>query len=279
MAVPLALALRARAAAHAVDLVADEARTLAAAREHGLVTAPRASLLEGPADAVFLCVPPAEIEEQVAEWSRLAPGALHMSLSAVQRPALAAARRVQERDPGFLFVCASPILDGDDGGARRGADAFLGRPVALCALPGAPPAALASAEALWLVLGAVPVALSAEEHDRRLALTGHLPFVTAAALAGLAAHSIAPESHADFLLGPTFLDATRAAGGPAPRWSAIVAANGDQVAAAARALARSLGVVADLLDSDPATPAGARQNALAAWAEPGAAFRRRLGER
>jgi prephenate dehydrogenase len=62
-----------------------------------------------------------------------------------------------------------------------------------------------------------------EEHDRALAMTSHLPHLTAAALAGV----LPPEWSG--LTAGGFRDATRVAAGGPELWAAILQANADGV--------------------------------------------------
>ncbi len=272
--IALAVALRERAAAGAVDLVDADPRVLDAAKEAGLEAAARVSLLPESPDAVFL----AGSTALLAEWARLAPGALIQELAEVQCPAQEAAARASALHPDLLYVGAHPLCYPGDRGRVPAAERYLGLPVALCPLPEVPEAALASAEKLWRFLGAVPVILSAEEHDAWMALTSHLPFVAASALAALAASRIVPGTREDLLLGPAFLAGTRMAQAPTGQWARILADNGGRIAPLARALARSLEGIAALLDETPSPRGGALAADLERHLAPAAEFRRRLGD-
>lgn len=273
----LALALRARGVAHAVDVVDPDEDALARARAHGLDAVPLSSQAEAPVEAVFLATPPSRIASSIEDWAGRAPGALLSDVGSVKRPVLAAAAKVRERVSGLLFVGAHPIAGTERrGGGSARPDLFAGRTVVLCPLEDVAPAALSSIERAWQLLGAVPITLSAAEHDRWLALTSHLPLVAASALAALASGHLAPGTHEELLVGPGFLDTTRVAASPPELWAEILSANADHTAPLVRALAGKLEEAAARLEEPLAS--GSREQRLAEWLEPASSFRRRLGE-
>lgn len=79
--------------------------------------------------------------------------------------------------------------------------------------------ALTRAERFWQFLGARVVRMSADDHDRVLARTSHLPHVVAAALAGSLSESDLP------FAATGFRDTTRIASGDPELWTAILLAN------------------------------------------------------
>jgi prephenate dehydrogenase len=161
----LAVALRARAVARAVDLVTTDLEAWGIAFAGRITTASRAGLLAGEPDAVFLAGPAPASEADLGEWARVSPPPLLQDLAALTPAVLAAAARVQRRCPGWLYVGAHPKLAAETTPGPP-AETFVGVRVDLCPLAGVAPAALASAERAWRLLGAEPCALSAEEHGR-----------------------------------------------------------------------------------------------------------------
>jgi prephenate dehydrogenase len=93
------------------------------------------------------------------------------------------------------------------------------------------------------------VRLTAEEHDRAVALTSHVPQVVASALKVLAARR-----NAELAAGPGFASATRVAGGSDAMWSDIFATNRDEVARALRELSGELERAALDLEREAETP-------------------------
>jgi prephenate dehydrogenase len=86
-----------------------------------------------------------------------------------------------------------------------------------------------------------------EEHDRALALTSHLPHLTAAALAGSL-----PDALRD-LTATGFRDTTRVAAGDPALWSAILAQNRDAVLQALARLTDRLGAFRTALEAGDRT--------------------------
>src|SRR5690606_27388801 len=114
------------------------------------------------------------------------------------------------------------------------------------------PDALERVTELARAVGAEPVLLTAEDHDRSVALTSHVPQLVASTLAVLVA-----EAGADAAAGPGFASATRVAGGAENMWRDIFISNGDAVAEALHKLGDQLSVAAAALAQKPPDPAPA----------------------
>jgi prephenate dehydrogenase len=120
-------------------------------------------------------------------------------------------------------------------------------------------------------LGARPVAIDAESHDRLLATVSHLPHVLANALVTQAAGALGEEDAALPRVGPSFRDATRVAGANSAIWTDIYVANREAIAAEVDAVAARLGEAAELLRAG-------EPDAITAWNERAADARRGLLE-
>jgi prephenate dehydrogenase len=115
---------------------------------------------------------------------------------------------------------------------------------------------------LLRALGAEPVWLSAEEHDRLVALVSHLPQLVAVALAvTVSEHGGAPVHAAD-LAGGGLRDALRLAGSPYGIWRDICLTNREQISAAIEQLALVLDDLRLHLTSPELRDAFARANQL-----------------
>jgi prephenate dehydrogenase len=100
-------------------------------------------------------------------------------------------------------------------------------------------------------VGARPVAIDADVHDRLMALVSHLPHVLAGALVNQAAATAPGGREALRSAGPSFVDLTRVAGSNPPLWADILIANRDAVLAELRAyLARLADVEAAVARGD-----------------------------
>jgi prephenate dehydrogenase len=124
---------------------------------------------------------------------------------------------------------------------------------------------------LVAALGARPVAIDAESHDRLLATVSHLPHVLANALVTEAAGALGEEDAALPRVGPSFRDATRVAGANSAIWTDIYVANREAIAAEIDAVVERLHEAAALLRAGDA-------GAVTAWNERAAEARRRLLE-
>jgi prephenate dehydrogenase len=107
-------------------------------------------------------------------------------------------------------------------------------------------------EGLVRQVGAMPVRMTAAEHDRAVALTSHVTQLVSSALA-----AVALEGGAEPALGPAFEGATRAAGGPERMWDDILATNADAVAAGLEGIVHELERVRASLTKDPPDTAAA----------------------
>lgn len=142
----------------------------------------------------------------------------------------------EEVGVGDRFVGSHPLAgDHRSGwGASRGG-LFDGARVFLSPAPSATDEAVVLAERLWRMVDARPEVLDADEHDRRLALTSHLPQLVSSALGGVLADAGVDRAE----LGPGGRDVTRLAGSSPEMWADIGIDNaGHLVPALAAAEAR-----------------------------------------
>lgn len=135
--------------------------------------------------------------------------------------------------------------------------------------------ALARLSAVIEQLGADPIAIDAEAHDRLMASVSHLPHVLANLLVSQALR-VAPTQAATGAstaigVNPSFRDATRVAGANTAVWTDIYLANADLLAEALDDAIRELSGVRDALDAEDA-------DALAAWNDAARAARSRLAD-
>jgi prephenate dehydrogenase len=93
-------------------------------------------------------------------------------------------------------------------------------------------------------LGGIPVAMTAEEHDRLVALTSHLPQVLALCYARMLR---AAGENAEQLCGPVARELLRISGMSAAMWGDILQANAHNIEPELRRLSRELDAAADAL--------------------------------
>ena len=221
------------------------------------------SLAEAVRDAelVVVAVPVGRLAEMVREVLDAAPTATVTDVGSTKR-ALAAVD-----DP--RFVAGHPVAGGATSGpARASADLFDGAVWFLTPSPAAEAARVETMERFVSSLGARPVRLDPEAHDRMLAATSHLPHVLANLLMRAAA---AAGDDALGYAGASLREMTRVAGANADVWTDIFVANGDLIATALESLGRELG------DVERALRDGEREF-FRRWIEDAAAARTRMLE-
>jgi prephenate dehydrogenase len=98
-------------------------------------------------------------------------------------------------------------------------------------------------------LGARPVAVDAETHDRLVAVFSHLPHVLANVLASQAAARLSEHGEALRQVGPSFRDMTRVAGANTAMWSDIYRSNRAAIVEEIRGFRRELDEVERRLDA------------------------------
>jgi prephenate dehydrogenase len=132
------------------------------------------------------------------------------------------------------FVPGHPMAGAGADRSASSAELFEGRPWVLCA-EAAEPSALQAVENLVTLVGARPVHMTVDAHDRAVALTSHAPRLVASVLMALAEGQGALAA-----AGPAFERVTRGAGGSVDVWRDILGSNADEVARALRLLTLEL---------------------------------------
>lgn len=184
------------------------------------------------AAAASLVVLAAPVRANIAVLGRLPaviPGsAIVTDVGSTKSETVSAAAALPDR---LQFVGGHPLAGGAVGGiAEARADLFDGRPWLLT--PGATTDAdaLASLRRFVEGLGARPVELSPEQHDRLVAFLSHLPQLAVTALMHVVGESVGEEGLA--LAGGGLRDTTRLASSPAGIWRDIAATNPTQLSQA-----------------------------------------------
>lgn len=159
------------------------------------------------ADLIVLATPLSAILRLLDDLPALHPGpAVVLDLGSTKS---AVVEKMAGLPPSFDPLGGHPMC-GKERSSLSEAEAGLyrGAPFALTPLARTSPAARRLVEELVRVIGAHPVWLEADDHDRMVAATSHLPYLTAAALASITP----PEAGA--LVGPGFRSTTRLAETP-----------------------------------------------------------------
>ncbi|HEX5195164.1 MAG TPA: prephenate dehydrogenase/arogenate dehydrogenase family protein [Solirubrobacteraceae bacterium] len=217
------------------------------------------------ADAVFAAAPVSRLEALVGAALAAAPmECVVTDVGSTKRAVVAA-----HDDP--RFVGGHPLAGAETAGvAHARADLFDGAVWYLTPRERTSGELYERLYRLLASLGARPMAIDAEAHDRMLAAVSHLPHVLANVLVAQAAAALGGERLP--AIGPSFRDATRVAGAPSAIWTDIYVSNRDAlIAELDGTIERLRGVRGSLAAADGA--------GLTAWNEAAAGDRRRLLER
>jgi prephenate dehydrogenase len=189
------------------------------------------------AAVVVLATPVRSLGEAAAAIAReLDEGALVFDVGSVKAAAIASVE--PKLRPGAYVPC-HPIA----GTERVGPDAaspllFEGKRCVICPTPRSNEQAVATVERLWTSLGAEPVRMTAQLHDRVFGAGSHLPHVAAYALAA-ALGQLAPDVIEGLRRLPTssLRDTTRVAASSPAMWRDIFLDNRSEVLPLIEALA------------------------------------------
>lgn len=202
---------------------------------------------------IVVAVPPDVTADVIQQELERFPGAVVTDVASVKLEPL---RTLQERGVDLThYIGSHPLAGRERGGAIAArADIFIGRPWVVCRDAETPASDLALVEGLALDLGAMPLEMSPEEHDRAVALVSHVPQLVASLLAGRFVD--APDGSLR-LAGQGVRDTTRIAASAPELWVQILGANAAPVVDVLDSLAADLTSVADALRA-PEAP-GARR--------------------
>jgi len=177
------------------------------------------------ADLVYLARPIRRILETLKVIDPcLRPGSLVTDAGSTKAEIVAQARRSIRR---AQFLGGHPMTGKEKRGAGEAeAGLFAGRTYVLTPVDRSELETPAAREFLgWLErIGATPVVLGPEAHDRVVACTSHLPQLVSTALAATLAERLESDEHLR-VAGPGLLDMTRLAASPFEIWADILATN------------------------------------------------------
>ena len=138
------------------------------------------------ADLVVLCSPLGTYAEiGAAIRDHLAPGAIVSDVGSVKQAVI---RDLGPQIPeGVHLIPGHPVAGTEHSGPEAGfAELFHGRWCILISLPETDPEAVARVGAMWETFGMRVVTMSADHHDKVLAVTSHLPHLIAYTIVGTA---------------------------------------------------------------------------------------------
>ena len=245
----LGLGLRARGVEVTLEDVSPSTALLAA--DYG---AGRARTAEDPAPALVVVATPPDVVADVIERAlETFPDSVVTDVASVKlAPFVELTRRGVDLTN---YVGSHPMAGRERGGAIMArADIFTARPWIICRDEETPAEALALIESVALELGAMPLEMTPQEHDRAVGLVSHLPQVAASLVA---ARLLPASDTAVELAGQGLRDTTRIASGDPALWVQILCANSEPVVEQLEALQADLAEFTDALRA-PDAP-GARR--------------------
>ena len=181
---------------------------------------------EGDYKLVIVCVSPEMTAEVVAGQLEKHPEALVTDVASVKAEI---AREVARIAPALAhrYIGSHPMAGREKGGpgAAR-ADLFFARPWVITPSANASPASVERLKNLAMQLSALPIVMSAEEHDRAVALVSHLPQLVSSALA---ARLQSGNEQQLGLAGQGLRDSSRIASSDPDLWLQILSQNANLV--------------------------------------------------
>lgn len=188
------------------------------------------------ADLVVLAAPPDAIISHLAD---LTTDALVIDVAGVKRPVVDAAARLTR------FVGTHPMAGREHGGARHASPTLFRGATWIITSDRTVESDVRQVRGLLDRVGAVPIVMTADEHDDAVAAISHLPQSLAVALVQ---HAAADPARLQLASG-SFRDLTRVALSDTAMWTELLDANRPIVAAQLRQLADGLERFADHVEA------------------------------
>lgn len=218
--------------------------------DYGAGRAPRADDRPG---LVVVAVPPDVTASTVARALREHPDALVTDVASVKGSVLAELRELGADVTRYLGT--HPMAGRERGGPISArADLFVGRPWVLAGHDGISYRRAGAIEDLILDVGAVPIEMTVDEHDRSVAMVSHVPQLVASAMAARLRDA---SNGAVGLAGQGVRDVTRIAASDPALWVQILSANATPVAEILRGVRDDVDALLDAL-GDPEAPGSRR---------------------
>ena len=199
------------------------------------------------ADLIILATPVRTIIQLIPQIGALVhPNAIVMDLGSTKREIVSAMNSL----PAHVQAVGAHPMCGKEHAGFDAADANLFRNATFVLTPLArtSPQTLALAQSLVEIVGARPLILDAERHDKIVAEISHLPYVIATALMQTASEHANADDLTFTLAASGFRDTSRLAASDTAMTLDILMTNRDNVASAIRASARNLDTLADSIE-------------------------------
>jgi prephenate dehydrogenase len=191
-------------------------------------------------DLVVLATPVEQILQTLESLGEyLAPGTVVTDVGSTKRSICRAAQR--QLPASVEFVGGHPVAGREVTGVESSLpDLFRGATYVLCPRAGTQADVLERLGLIVQGVGARSLMMEAEDHDRIIAWTSHLPQLVSTALANVASAVEAPVNSLSNVSGSGFRDGLRLAGSPYSVWRGIMETNEDNIDFALAAIIREL---------------------------------------
>lgn len=203
---------------------------LRAAKDEGSVDIVTDALspLFAECDFIFLCTPVSTISEYLSELKELIkPSCIITDVGSVKGTIH---KTAIQYGLSANFVGGHPMAGSEQSGYRRSSAQLLqGAKYVITTGEDTPSAIVDTYRSLVVDMGAVPVIMDWETHDKTVAGISHLPHLVAAALAKTVQTSDDSARHMSQLAAGGFKDTTRVAASSPEMWSQICATNSDAI--------------------------------------------------
>lgn len=225
----------------------------AAAARSGLVAASSMRECVSGATLVFVCTPIGAVAPVVVEALRLAPDAVVTDVGSVKSHVAIEVEAHAEASDLRRYVGGHPMGGSERSGPEHASASVVDGVVwVLAPLVRTEPSAIERLERWIEKVGARPVRMDAERHDRLVAMVSHLPQVASTALMGLAATEEAGEPEILLLAAGGFRDLTRLAASDPHLWGDILLSNREAIARAVDLYVARLTTLRDLVLAEDA---------------------------
>jgi len=247
----LALAARHKGQVDVVRGFDSDPRCLDDALAGGVITRRCASVAEAAAgaDLVVVCTPVRGILDLVEQAALANPPPRMISDIGSTKATLLNRLSARARP---LFIGGHPICGAETSGVRFARpDLFEGATYFLCPPDEVAPEAFEAFHSWVAALGARPVAIGADVHDRIMALVSHVPHVLANVLMSEVGGFEASGRRALYSVGPSFKDLTRVAGANPAMWTDIFIENREALISSLKSVAADVMLLCEhLRDGD-----------------------------
>lgn len=222
----LAKSLKAKTPVETIYAIDSNSESVKQAMEEQIITGgiDFDSLLLQKADLVFVCTPADKVVQCIAKLiPRVKPGCILCDAASTKGEIV---REVENLPDDFIFVGGHPMAGSERSGyAASNSHLFENAYFVLTPCEKSTGDAVEALSSMAQKIGALPLLLNCDEHDRAVGIVSHLPHVVAAALVNLLSDIDGGSGVYSRLAAGGFRDLTRIASSNPEMWCAITQSN------------------------------------------------------